>query len=210
MIAEDISKVDWEKARGIFAPEGENFIKKARDVWTKYPAAREALQILAALGTVSLMVMIPPLGITIGRLVKNQETSRYHKMWKRWEKQKMVRIRETPEGTVVEITQEGIKRALKYKLAELSIKKPIIWDGKWRLVIFDVSEKKKRNRDCFRDNLRRMGFYCLNESVFVHPYPCFDEIEYLRQMTGVGEEVTCLTAESIETGSDLKTHFDLA
>jgi hypothetical protein len=55
-----------------------------------------------------------------------------------------VTIRETPEGTVVEITQEGIKKALKYKLGEMAVKKPIAWDGKWRVAIFDVSEKRKR------------------------------------------------------------------
>jgi len=45
---------------------------------------------------------------------------------------------------VVEITQEGIKKALKYKLGEMAVKKPIAWDGKWRVAIFDVSEKRKR------------------------------------------------------------------
>lgn len=54
-----------------------------------------------------------------------------------------------------------------------------------------------------------MGFYMLQKSVWVHPYPCFDEIEFLRQVYNVGINVTYILAEKIENAEDLKDHFKL-
>ena len=205
----NLDRVDWQKAKEIFAPEKESFIKRAKGVWERYQMAEEALRVVAGFGAVSLMLMIPPLAITVGRIAKYKDAARYKKMWKRWEEQKLVTIKETPEGPVVEITQAGIKRALKYKLSELKVKKPDQWDKKWRVVIFDVPETKKSKRNYFRDNLKALGFYQLNKSVFIFPYSCFNEIEYLRQISGIGDEVTYLTADSVETSSNLKTYFGL-
>ena len=193
----NFDKINWDKVREIFAPEKESFLKQAKEALEKYPQAEDALRILAGAGALGMMVLMPPLGVTVGRFARNDETRRYRRMWRRWEKQKLVTIRETPEGTVVEITQEGIKKALKYKLGEMAVKKPIAWDGKWRVAIFDVSEKRKRSRDYFCRNLRHLGFVLLNKSVWVYPYSCFDEVEFLRQISGVGDEVTYLTADSI-------------
>ena len=36
--------------------------------------------------------------------------------------------------------------------------KPKRWDGKWRILIFDIREKVRRRRDEFRCYLLRLGF----------------------------------------------------
>ena len=45
--------------------------------------------------------------------------------------------------------------------------KPKRWDGKWRILIFDIREKVRRRRDEFVD-LLRLGFK-LQNSVWVFP-----------------------------------------
>ena len=40
--------------------------------------------------------------------------------------------------------KEGEKKALKFKLDEMEIKKPAKWDGEWRIVIFDIPERFKK------------------------------------------------------------------
>ena len=125
------------------------------------------------------------------------------------EKQKLVKITYKAGDTIVEITQDGLIKALKYKLNDIKVKKPKSWDKMWRVIIFDVPEKKRKCRDDFRYYLQKAGFYSLNESVYVHPYPCFDEVEFLRQVTGTGGDVTYLVANSIETSTKLLDHFDL-
>lgn len=41
------------------------------------------------------------------------------------------------------------------------------WDGKWRIVIFDIPEQKRLIRDLFRRNLKKWGFRHLQKSVWI-------------------------------------------
>ena len=41
------------------------------------------------------------------------------------------------------------------------------WDGKWRIVIFDIPEQKRLIRDLFRRNLKKWGFKHLQKSVWI-------------------------------------------
>jgi len=45
------------------------------------------------------------------------------------------------------------------------------WDGRWRLVVFDVPESRRRTRDKLRQHLRLHGFGCLQNSVWITPDP---------------------------------------
>jgi len=54
-----------------------------------------------------------------------------------------------------------------------------------------------------------MGFYMLQKSVWVYPYPCFDEIEFLRQIYKVEINVTYILAKSIENSEYLADNFQL-
>src|SRR3989344_4076427 len=44
------------------------------------------------------------------------------------------------------------------------------WDGKWRIIIFDIPQELHRERNILRRRLRSMGFYMLQKSVFIFPY----------------------------------------
>lgn len=51
------------------------------------------------------------------------------------------------------------------------------WDGYWRIVILDLPESRKTEREALRYLLRKAGFHCLKNSVWVTPYP-FEHIVY--------------------------------
>ena len=44
------------------------------------------------------------------------------------------------------------------------------WDGFWRIVIFDIPERKRRARDGLRNQLKKMGFGKLQSSTYISPY----------------------------------------
>ena len=75
-------------------------------------------------------------------------------------KNKMIDIQELADGKV-KITLEagGKRKALEYKLEEMEIKTSSRWDGKWRMVLFDIPDYKKQARDTLRFHLKRLGFY---------------------------------------------------
>ncbi len=115
---------------------------------------------------------------------------------------------ETGEDTLV-LTDRGKRWVLKYALETLEIVKPKAWDGKWRMVIYDVARNKAALRNVFRSTLKRLGFYNVQESVWLYPYPCEKEIQFLRQYCGMGEEVIYVICHRIEHDSSYRAHFGL-
>ena len=89
------------------------------------------------------------------------------------------------------------------------IPKPARWDRKWRIVIFDIPEYLKSTRDIMRARLKQIGMIELQKSVFVHPYPCEKEIEFLTEFYEVKPHVRLIIAESIDSEFHLKTKFKL-
>lgn len=126
---------------------------------------------------------------------------------KRLEKEKLVQIKEVDNHQVVEITDRGRRKILKFALDEMTIEKPKFWDQKWRLVSYDVPAKLHHVRRIFREYLDVWGFYPLHESVYLHAYPCGKQIEFLREYLGIGEYVRFFSVSRIENDANFKEFF---
>lgn len=55
------------------------------------------------------------------------------------------------------------------------------WDGRWRLVIFNVPEKQRDLRDRIRRALNRLGLGILQPSVWISPKDIKNEVEEIRR-----------------------------
>lgn len=71
------------------------------------------------------------------------------------------------------------------------------WDKKWRLIIFDIPSELNKKRDTLRRRLKYMGFFMLQRSVFVFPYPCKEELSDICGKLGIGNYVDMVVAESV-------------
>src|SRR3990167_650766 len=124
-------------------------------------------------------------------------------------KRNLVGISKEGNKTVVRLTKEGKYKVLKYKFEDLQINKPGKWDGKWRVVIFDIPEKIKLAREHLRKKLQELGFYKLQKSVWLYPYPCENEIDFINELYEIKLFVRILTVQSIDIQKDLIKHFNL-
>jgi phenylacetic acid degradation operon negative regulatory protein len=108
------------------------------------------------------------------------------------------------------ITPKG-KRKIKFLSFREKIQKDGKWDGKWRVVIFDIPERLRSSRDIFRSHLVRNGFVKLQNSVFVCPFADFDVLDDLRYACGVEKYVNFLEATSVKNDNDtlLRKKFGL-
>ena len=79
-----------------------------------------------------------------------------------------------------------------------AISKPNKWDGKYRVIIFDIPEVKRKIRGVIRQQLMNWGFVKLQDSVWVHPYECQHIVTLLKTRFYVSGEVLYLTVDSIE------------
>ncbi|MEK9143234.1 MAG: hypothetical protein AAB481_01210 [Patescibacteria group bacterium] len=203
------ARIDWEKAVALFHEPP----KQGKGSGT-YPSTKEILSFLAGVGVVGLILIFPPALTGVATLMRlgRRDYSGWgmRRTLKRLKKQKYIAVSEDNKGNVtVRITKQGMTRALSYKLESMELQKPKKWDKKWRVVAFDIPEKYKRLRDVFRMRLGQLALYQLQESVYVSPYPCFDEVEFLRELYGVSFTVRYIVADRIEDDESLRQRFQL-
>lgn len=124
---------------------------------------------------------------------------------------KMVSFKENKDGseTMIILTKKGREVALTFDIENLSIKPMKKWDGKWRVVLFDIPEKYRKGRDALRAVLKRMGFYEYQKSVFIHPFECQNEADFAIEYFQLRPWVRIIVAESLDNELHLKKHFDL-
>lgn len=199
--------IDWEKASKLFQQPILSSKKHS------FPPVKEILHVLAAVGTIGMIFAFPGAAPAIGSLVLGENSYdrwKIRKIITRLKKQRFVTIKENSDNTItVTITRQGMVRALTYQLETMQLKKPKSWDKKWRVVIFDIPEKYKKIREIFRMRLRQLNLYLLQDSVFVSPYPCFNEVEFLRELYGIPSTVKYLLVEKLEDGQEIKEYFSL-
>ena len=92
---------------------------------------------------------------------------------------------------------------------EAGIKKPKHWDGKWRIVIYDLKERKRGLRDKLRNTLASFGFIRLQHSVWIYPYDCEDLIMLIKADFKIGKDILYLIVEKVENDIWLKRSFGL-
>lgn len=71
----------------------------------------------------------------------------------------------------VRLTREGRQKKHSLYLDNEQTIVPVSWDGFWRIVMLDVPENRKSEREALRYLLKKAGFVCIKNSVWVSPYP---------------------------------------
>ena len=107
------------------------------------------------------------------------------------------------------LTKSGEKTLEEWRLSKYQIKKPRKWDGKWRVIIFDIPEKKRGVRTEVREILKAAGFERLQDSVWVIPYDCEDVIGLLKTDLGIGKHLLYMIVDQIENDRYLRMEFGL-
>ncbi|MBI2673977.1 MAG: CRISPR-associated endonuclease Cas2 [Candidatus Zambryskibacteria bacterium] len=124
-------------------------------------------------------------------------------------KSKLIEQKDNKDGTTTFVlSAEGKETALTYNLENMTIARHS-WDKKWRIVTFDIPEKLKKVREALRFHLKKLGFIKLQHSVFILPFKCQSEIEYLIEFYNIRKFVRFIEASFIDNELDLKNKFDL-
>ena len=186
---------------------------------TKYVRVKEILTLLASGVLLATAFIMPGMA-----KILPQSSENYQKNWKEWKrfnlaylrrslkrlkKQKLVEVEEENGLTTIKITTRGKRRVLKYALEELEIAQPKFWDGKWRLIIYDIPQPKRRLSNLMSQTLKSLGFLALQKSVYLIPYPCQPQIEFIREYFGLGDNVLILEVSKIENDKPLREYFGL-
>ncbi len=122
-------------------------------------------------------------------------------------KSKLISMGENSDGTMtIILNNKGKEKALRYSLEKIKIPNQV-WDGGWRIVVFDIPESRRNARDTLRGLLKRMNFYELQKSVFVHPFDCKNEIDFLVEFFQLNKHVRYGVLRSIDNELHLRNIF---
>ena len=125
-----------------------------------------------------------------------------------FQKDLVVKIK-TSAGPKWQLTPEGKKLFDKNNLKDIKITKPDLWDGKWRIVFFDVPEDLRSVRHVLRRKLIDLGFTLLQKSTFCCPYPCREEIMQITEMLGVKDHLRFVEGEFLSDDGFLRQKYSL-
>lgn len=125
----------------------------------------------------------------------------------RLKKSKLIKIYQSGKEKYLELTPRGLKKVKKFVFDELKIIPPKTWDKKWRIVIFDIPDDKKITRNILREKLKKLGFLLLQESVFIHPFDCKKEIDFIVNNFYIKPYVKYIIADILEGDDELISEF---
>ena len=109
----------------------------------------------------------------------------------------------------LELTKNGETELELLEMKGWKMDKPKRWDGRWRMLIFDIPETRRPARDKVRQTLSTIGFYILQDSVWIYPYDCEDLVTLLKTDFRVGKDLLYLIVDSIENDKNLRKSFGL-
>jgi len=167
--------------------------------------------LLVGVVVVGAAVIAPGIGPVLKMFMpgKNYDRKKFSRAFKNLEEQKMVSVSYKGKEAIISITEKGRGRTLKYNFEEIKLNKPKKWDGKWRIIIFDIPNRKKHQRDMFRMKLKNLGFTMIQKSTFVCPYPAKNEVDFIGEYLMIRKYITYILADKIEGSKNLYTKYEL-
>jgi DNA-binding transcriptional regulator PaaX len=180
----------------------------------KSEIVKDFLYWLMISGAVAVAAGSPYFGVNLWKAFKRRkkyESKKIYDVFYRLKRRNCIEIKNRGYQVYISLTEKGKKEAGWLQINALKIKKPKKWDKKWRIVIFDIAQLKKIQREAFRGKLKELGFKPLQKSVWIHPFDCKDEIELLKDFFGLTEkEVRLIVSPDIGKEKELRKIFRLS
>lgn len=110
-----------------------------------------------------------------------------------------VEMKKVGRNSKIELTEDG---------AALSMQQNPTRDGVWKLIIFDIPEKKRKVRDHLRSRLITLGFKKWQTSIWASPYVIPQNIE--EELNALSEKlfIRLIKTKDINNTSDLEKLFE--
>lgn len=183
----------------------------------KDSATKEILKFLLLVGVISVAATSPYFLYNLAKFILKDKRFRYFTEEEKikdafsyLKRRGLIRIEKDGHDIIVVPTEKGKRRVDKYKLDDLKIIEPKVWDKLWRVVIFDIPDTQKIKRNAFRKKLKELGFYSLQKSVWLHPFKCDKEINFLREFFGLNKkQIEILLVKNIENDIIVKKIKDI-
>ncbi|MFZ3011751.1 MAG: hypothetical protein WA060_02025 [Minisyncoccia bacterium] len=101
----------------------------------------------------------------------------------------------------VRITKEGKTKLNALRLEGEEALVPSSWDGLWRIILLDLPESRKSERESLRYLLKKAGFVCLKNSAWISPFPFEHLFMNIKKDLSLTTEMMIIVTEFIDNES---------
>jgi CRISPR-associated endonuclease Cas2 len=181
---------------------------------TEYRRGELAKDILRLVGSGVLIgsVIVAPKMIQVIDYFNPRGREERKRIWraiKYLEQQNQLSLEEKGEVQYLTLTKHGRIKFDENAIWEMTAPRPSRWDKKWRLVMFDIPVQRGRVRVVFREKLKDLGFRQYQNSVFIYPHKCHEEVLAVARWFEVEPYMRYVVATEIHDMRRFVKEFDL-
>ena len=163
----------------------------------------KAILLTLAVGALLTTAILAPNAVQLFKpFLKNGKRSNYDRERVRvalrsLERRGLITDRERNGKREIQLTKQGRIYVKQLQLGTFKLPKEEKWDGTWRLILFDIPERKGKARRAFQQHLKSLHCFPLQKSVFVYPYDCREEMNFLTSFWDVHPNVHYLETHAL-------------
>lgn len=84
----------------------------------------------------------------------------------------------------ISLTKKGQEKLRYVELEDITLRDEDVWDGTWHIVTFDIPAKNRKQRNEVNAQLKRLGMYNFQRSLWAYPYSCESEVQTIADALG--------------------------
>lgn len=109
----------------------------------------------------------------------------------------IIKAGDKPGKAVYKLAEPVRKEFLAFNKLKLKKRLDKKWDGKWRLVPFDIPETKKKHRDMLRRRLKNLGLELFQQSIWLTPYSLSEDFYAVIEEAGLENYVEIIETDHL-------------
>ena len=103
----------------------------------------------------------------------------------------------------LKLTKKGKNKLNSIKLEGGEALVPNTWDGFWRIIILDLPEERKNEREALRYLLKKADFTCIKNTVWISPFPYEHLFTNIKKDLGLGTELMIIVTDKLDPETNL-------
>jgi DNA-binding transcriptional regulator PaaX len=103
----------------------------------------------------------------------------------------------------IKITKKGKTKVNRLLLEGGEALAPLAWDGMWRIIILDIGEDRKSEREALRYLLKKANFVCVKNTVWISPYPYEHLFTNIKKDLNLTTELMIIVTDKLDKETNL-------
>ncbi|PIP68855.1 hypothetical protein CO033_00315 [Candidatus Nomurabacteria bacterium CG_4_9_14_0_2_um_filter_32_10] len=114
-----------------------------------------------------------------------------------------IEVLKSDNKNYLKLTKKGKNKLNSIKLEGDGVLVSTAWDGLWRIIILDIPEERKNEREALRYLLKKANFTCIKNTVWISPLPYEHLFTNIKKDLNLGTELIIIVTDKIDEETKL-------